>query len=318
VPQHPALPALACISVLRERFHLPVFSQPQMAEDAAIAHGDTVVLTLFDHGNGLSNEHCLVAKDDGKALLSESDLGEGIQFVLPAKSSAASNEQALALGDRVSLHTTDGRVLMHSRDGSVVQWSTAATAAAVDKEEGCVFILEGINSQSKDILTCGRPFSLAVEALSKQGKPVYVCSQAKSEFAANAELQLVCSTASDNSSSSSSSISKVWFTADKSMLWNSDNDDNDNDDTDADDGVVTESTTLTSEADSSSNDNDNVKEYILGEGPLGLTLNRTDSGRVLIGAVAVSYTCFYLDNCYQSYLSIMCYACAATVANNST
>jgi NAD-dependent oxidoreductase involved in siderophore biosynthesis len=141
-----------------------------MADDPGIAYDDNVVLTLFDHGNGLSNEHCLVAKHDGKALLSESNLGEGIQFVLPAKSSAATSDQALALGDRVSLRTTDGKMLIHSRDGAVMQWSTATAAA--DDEECCIFILEGINKRSTDILTCGRPFSLAVEALSTQGKQV--------------------------------------------------------------------------------------------------------------------------------------------------
>jgi hypothetical protein len=268
-----------------------------MADDQGIACGDTVVLTLFDHGNGLSNEHCLVAKDDGKALLSESDLGEGVQIVHPAKSSAASSDQALALGDSVSLQTTDGKMLVHSHDGSAMQWSTAAAAAA-DEKDGCIFILEGINKQSKDILTCGRPFSLAVEALSRQGKPVHVCSQAKSEFAANAELQLVCSTASDDigSSSSSSNISKVWFTADKSILWNSDNEENDDDadednKDDAADVIDNECTTATPSAVASISNaptnKDDLKVYILGDGPLGLTLNRTDSGRVLIGAVAV-------------------------------
>eukprot|EP00953_Heterococcus_sp_UTEX-ZZ885_P015179 8546-Heterococcus_DN1.PRE.2 len=270
-----------------------------MADDQGLAYGDTVVLTLFDHGNGLSNEHCLVAKDDDKALLSESDLGEGIQFVQPVKSSAASSNQALALGDRVSLWTTDGKGLVHSHDGAIMQWSAAAAAAA-DEKDGCIFILEGINKQSTDILTCGRPFSLAVDALSKQGKRVYVCSQAKSEFAANAELQLVCSTTSEDSGSSSSSISRVWLTAEKSILWNSDNEENDDDvdednKDDAADVIDNEGTAATSSAVASITDapttKDDLKEYtqehILGDGPLGLTLNRTDSGRVLIGAVAI-------------------------------
>lgn len=281
-------------------------------QDTALSLGESVVLSLYDNGSasiGMGMDRCLTTTTSGAALLSADELGEALELVDIVTGKAPDNGSTTPVHLRsfVALKASDGRFLCYKALGMPLLFMSSKDLRSTGASRS--FMLQGISSTSQAELSCGKPFTLVPQLPLADFDPS-VCILGGDD-PDRKDLTLNCAVDGDEG------VRKVWFTAERVMNFQFDEGEEDESqqaiEVEITDNTMSEASSLSTASPTRYKEDlsgasvdvevDNVmagvdalqegleKEFMCGAGPLGLMLNRTQSGRVLLGVIDANGQC---------------------------